>query len=238
MSEQGVSQGHSFEEYLSKSRPSIIADDMIKPGDVLLCYHAGFDAVVWAIKKVTGSPYTHAAIYLGDSQVGDATKGYGGVKRRALKDFLKDYDHVAVFRSQYGWDQERISVLSKFVDDLTGRGTKYNLSQALLYTRIRGKHTATLTEQLEKYFEEGEEVHTDGLKNAYFCSELVVACYIKVGIIGPGATVMYRPTAFSPGELGNDVSFGHIVGYLARPGYSIPVEDPFLTRTTYSTLFG
>lgn len=51
-------------------------------------------------------------------------------------------------------------------------------------------------------------------RGAYFCSELVVAAFIAVGVIAQSAAVVITPEVFSPGDLGKEATFGGFVGYI------------------------
>ena len=75
----------------------------IRAGDVLLCYKdAKFDLVGKGITSVTGSDYTHAAICTSSSAAAEARVS-GGVSKIEIKDLVKRYDHVAVFRQPDAW---------------------------------------------------------------------------------------------------------------------------------------
>ena len=74
----------------------------LRAGDVLLCYKdAKFDPVGGAITHVTNSEYTHAAICIDSCTAAESTV-LGGVAKVKVHDFVKRYDHIAVFRSGPG----------------------------------------------------------------------------------------------------------------------------------------
>ena len=91
-------------------------------------------------------------------------------------------------------------------------------------------------ETLEAYFTRGQKPGKYGA-DGYFCSALVVVCYFTVGILGESMECVDRPELLLPEQLGQNVDFGHIVGYLAPAGYQIPSDDPFVNNPTFQSMF-
>ena len=59
-------------DLLTPPRPGVIGLDQVLPGDMLL--HQGTNKLMpTLIKAATGSPYTHASMYVGDGQGTEAT---------------------------------------------------------------------------------------------------------------------------------------------------------------------
>ena len=64
--------------YWSENRPALrLTVDDLKPGDVLLYRALEEKAHQRAISHATQSPYTHAAIYLGDGKIAHAVTSDG-----------------------------------------------------------------------------------------------------------------------------------------------------------------
>lgn len=215
--------------------PTLIKVSDLRAGDVFLHYRAKRKGVTGAIEAVTGSPYTHASIYLGGDFLAEASPPK--VRKASLSDAMADGSHIAVFRSQCGFGPDRSARLNAFIDQLIQQNTWYDFRGLMGFNRRKESSEATQIERLHEFFENNAPPHN--LTNRpYFCSALVVACYCAVEIIDDSAAVIYSPDFYAPGALGNEPTFGHIVGYLATDGYEVPATDPFLKNTRYKILFG
>ena len=207
-------------------------------GDILLCYNdRKSDVIGYAIDKVTGSRYAHAAIYLGKGLVLESTV-IEGVAEIRVQDFLKRYEHIAVFRQPDAWNGENLELLSKFSKKVLESGAKYNLSGVAKYVRVETKHQKNVMRELELFFV-GKSVPLPTLKKKYFCSELVVDCFVAVGFIMPSTAIFYRSDTFSPVKLANDATFGTFVGYAScNKDHEISEDDEFYNRATFKEIFG
>lgn len=217
----------------------MVSIDELHAGDVLLCYKdAKFDAVGKGITYVTNSEYTHAAICTGSCTVAESTVS-GGVAKVNFQDFVKRYDHVAVFRQPDAWQpQERIHVMNDYIDTIIASGAKYNISDVATFKRRSEVHQFSLTEQLHEFFS-GTYVSEPVEKGCYFCSELVASCFVITGFVAPSAAVVYKSNVMSPGALGRDATFGTFYGYVSSvPNYSVPSTDEFFNASTFSEIFG
>lgn len=75
------------------------------------------------------------------------------------------------------------------------------------------------------------------IKNKYFCSELIVNCFIHTGFISQSAAIMYLPKVYSPGDLSRDPTFGIFYGYLTTEDINtIPIEDVFYYIDNYEDI--
>ncbi|HCE93744.1 MAG TPA: hypothetical protein DEV74_14795 [Acidovorax sp.] len=219
----------------SKLRPQ--PKSILRPGDVLLCRGDGaFDVTRRVIASKTGSQYTHAAIYLGEGMVLEAVRPR--VQKVPLDELLERYAHVAVFRQPDAWMPDRIQALAFFASKSVIAKARYNLGGALKIFDAKADHQNTVYERLDAYFKDPKSVSWSE-KEEYFCSELVVDCYIVAGFIDPSAIAVYQSHTYSPGDLAEDPTFGTFAGYISgRPGYTIPSSDEFYGRTTFDEIFG
>ena len=205
----------------------------LRPGDVLLYRPRKTTAVQRKISDTTNSPYTHAAIYIGNGTIAESVAWpcFIGVRKRNLKESLEGTLCVGVLRSQIGFGHDRPNKLVSFVDDVQKNKTLYNLVAVLDFKK-----------RSENYFENQLSFIRDNYgkvtpykkfaKMSFFCSAFVVACYCVVGIIGNTAQVAYEPEFFSPAGLYRDPTFGWLLGYLVPEGGSIPDKDPLLIEPT------
>jgi hypothetical protein len=214
---------------LAQDGSSLRFDDL-RPGDVLL-YRPKAPAVHQRmISKQSASPYTHAAIYLGDGFVAEALVS-GGVQKNPLGSVLKGAAYVGVLRSQAGFGADRASQLTEFIDQIIAHGRGYDRKGALAWKYTNRDFLASQMEIIARHY--GEFQPADEIaKSAFFCSALVVACFAAVGIIDNSAQVAYPPAAFAPGGLCTDPTFGWALGYLVPEGNSVPEDDPlrFVTQ--------
>jgi cell wall-associated NlpC family hydrolase len=99
----------------------IIKPSDLLPGDVLL-YRPGKEKIHQRkISEATGSPYTHAAIYLGDGLVAESNFPRG-VAKHMLEDAVKGSRCVAVLRSQLCFGGDRPRKLNEFVETVIDKG--------------------------------------------------------------------------------------------------------------------
>ena len=211
--------------------------DQLKAGDVLLCYKAKkYDIVGERIRTVTKSDYTHAAIYIGSNEIAESMTS--GVTITSISEFVRRYDHVAVFRQPDAWSTGRARILRTFVEGLASTGVKYNLSGVLSFKKRQKEHEQTLFAQLNDYFN-GVRASTNQSKESYFCSELVADCFVITGFIQPTAAILYKSDTTSPGALGRDPTFGTFCGYMSHiDNYNVPQDDEFISSTTFNDIFG
>jgi hypothetical protein len=154
-----------------------------------------------------------------------------GVQKKLLTKSIKGTLHVAVLRSQMGFNGNRPLRLSSFVDSVVGKAKLYNFLKAAKFDKISRQY---FDHQLEIIQQNYGSVTSDEdfARQSFFCSSFIVACYIVVCIIGPTAQVAYLPEAFSPGHLYRDPTFGWLLGFLLPPGAAVPEDDPLLVHTT------
>jgi hypothetical protein len=216
---------------------SLIATGQLLGGDVLLCCKdEKFGVASAVVRAKTNSNYTHAAIFIGDGLAAESVP-LGGVRKTAIKDLVARYDHVAVFRQPDAWTPERRALLNLFIDKVIASDAKYNLSGLHGFQKRKDVHELTLHDQLESFFK-GKLLPISRVKEKYFCSELVVDCFVVIGFVDSGASFLYRSDITSPGALGRDPTFGTFYGYLiAHENYKVPNTDEFYNASTYDEIF-
>lgn len=205
-------------------------------GDIILCFNDNEkDIISLAIKKVTGSYYTHAAICLDNYYAAESVNK--GVHKLLIKDIIVRYKHVAIFRQPNAWNEDRVKLLNLFVDDIIRNKANYNTTDVLKFIKNNREHNKTVHDKLDKYFE-GKLKPDDSKKSKYFCSELVVNCLIKTGFIDPSATIIYKGNTFSPIDIGKDPTFGTFFGYVSlKKDFTIPKDDEFYNVPTFNEIF-
>jgi len=217
----------------------LLTSNDLLAGDVLLCYKdAKFDLVGKGIAHVTNSEYTHAAICIDTDTAAESVVG-GGVTKVKIQALTERYDHVAVFRQPDAWrPAERIKALNEFINRIIASKAKYNLWEVATFKTRSEVHQLSLTERLSEYFQ-GTFTPDHVEKGSYFCSELVVDCFVVTGFIEPSAGVVYKSNVTSPGALGRDATFGTFCGYVsAIPNYTVPKTDEFFNASTFHEIFG
>ena len=217
--------------------PSQITQHDLRPGDIFLYYHAFWNPIGQIIKWKTGSPYTHASIYLGDGEIAEATPPK--IRKSTVQEALKNCRYIAVFRSQCGFYDDRTTKLRDFIDRLIQNNSKYDLpgTWAIRNDKRKTNHQIISTELLVDFFE-SVSIPKDRTKNTFFCSALVASCYCEVGIIEPSAEVLLKPELYSPIGLSQEPAFGYVFGYLLKDGDTIKANDPFLQDSSFKTIMG
>lgn len=204
--------------------PEIMQCADLRAGDILLHYGKWWKLRTIIIKAFTGSQYIHASIYLGNGQIAEA---------------MNSCRHIAVFRSQYGFNSQRANLLTTFIDNLINNEAKYDILGAWRsrLNKAMNEHTRTVREKLNDFFN-NKLTLKDHANDSYFCSALVATCYCEVGIIDRSAEVLLNPKTYTPIGLTEEPSFGYIFGYLAKVKYQIPCTDPFLKRSSFREIMG
>lgn len=204
----------------------ILQPSDLRAGDILLYRKGQPDMVSRRIEAATGSPYTHAAIHVGDGEVAEALPP-GGVRKSTVQASIAWSRCVAVLRSQCGFGQERVRRLDEFVRLVLARGRFYALGRVLGFERGSADF---FERQMEIIAKDYGKVATaeEYAQRSFFCSAFVVSCYAAVGIIGDTAQVAYEPDAHSPGHLADENTFGWLLGFLIPEGGSVAADDPVL----------
>jgi hypothetical protein len=187
------------------------------------------------VADATGSKYVHAAIC---SRQNIAAEASGlRVKEIEVETLFDSYDYIAVLHQPDCWSERRVEVLQRFVNDAISRKAKFNSAGLRNFEEKKQIHEENLNDKLHEYFD-GASAGPLAERDAYFCSELVAAAHVAVGILDPGAALVYDPSVQSPGELANDFTFGIFAGYLIPyPEYTIPDDDEFSHASTVSEIF-
>jgi hypothetical protein len=214
-------------------QPKILRVDEVRAGDVCLCFRRqDVDGTAGAkIASTTDSRYTHAAICIGDGRVAEAVSP-DGVHAVPINDWIDDFDHVAVFGhlpNEY-WDPNRITALREYVGELERGRSSFNTAGMLRFEERKADHEHKIHDKLHAFFR-GQLNSGNTSTTCFFCSQFVVTCFIKVGIIDSSAAVVYEPRATAPGTLGRDSVFGYFRGYLLG-SQDVPTTDEFYSETT------
>ena len=200
------------------------------PGDVLLYRASGQKFYQKQITEVTGSPYTHAAIFLGNGLVAESNFPYG-VAKQSVQKSIEGSGCVAVLRSQLGFGGDRPRQLNEFVDSVLEANRFYDLIGVVTFNKAAKQYQENRLDFIRRNYGEVTS-NAEFAKQKFFCSAFVVACYSVAGVIEPSAQVAYVPDMFSPGNLYQDPTFGWVLGYLLPEGGSIPDDDPVQTQGT------
>lgn len=202
-------------------------------GDVLLYRPQKPNVVQKKISAATNSPYTHAAIYIGDGTIAESVAWpcLIGVRKQSVQSSLKRSLCVGVLRTQCGFGKDRATKLTAFVEEVVRKRKFYDLIAARKFPS-EGKHY--FDNQISFIRDNYGKIMPDEKfsKKNFFCSALVVACYSVVGIIGETAQVAYPPELFSPAGLYRDPTFGWLLGHMIPEGGSVPIDDPILVEAT------
>jgi hypothetical protein len=213
-----------------KTSALAITDGDLLPGDVLLYRPRTPNLVQSKISEATGSPYSHAAIYLGGGMIADSRFPLG-VKRRKLSSMMRGAQCVAVLRTQLGFGPRRAFELDAFVTSVVGSRKLYDLLGVRSFEERWAERSHNELDFLRANY--GKVTTKEAFaKRSFFCSAFIVACYTVVGLIGASAQAAYPPDYFAPGHLFEDPTFGWLLGYLVPDHGAVPADDPLLTQAT------
>jgi cell wall-associated NlpC family hydrolase len=115
---KGAVASTTSQEMVIPTNPDMIVGEVdLLPGDVLLYRPRTANLIQCGIMRATGSPYTHAAIYLGDGNIAESVFPQG-VTKCALRKSIDGSQCVAILRSQMGFAGDRPANLAKFVSSV------------------------------------------------------------------------------------------------------------------------
>jgi hypothetical protein len=202
----------------------------LQPGDVLYYRSLHPSPLEDRIARQSGSPYTHAAVYLGNGNVLHAVAD--GVLVEPVST-LQD-GRIGVFRNQSpnGLSAGQVRELNDFANALVATGAEYDLERAGTFFKEREKF---LGSQLEFMIENYGRVTlpAEFAKGPYVCSGIVVAFFTIIGVITPTAQAAYPRKYFAPADLHRDGTFGWFLGYMLPPGDAVDEGDPLQYETSW-----
>lgn len=210
----------------------LVPTDLL-PGDILLYRPATPDRANQRIMTAINSPYTHAAIFLGDGKIAESLIP-DGVAISDVVDSLHGSLCVGVVRTQMGFGGTRQIKLHEFVKAVIAQGLPFHKSALIHFQQASSSFFDQQLEIIRENF--GKSASAEELAaRAYFCSGFITACFEAVGIIDESAQVAYPPEFFSPAHLYEDSTFGWVLGYLMPGGgaVSIPSDDPLRFATSW-----
>jgi hypothetical protein len=197
----------------------------LKPGDILL-YRAQKKSIVSSIIRWwTGSPYSHAAIYLGDGKILEAL--FPRIKINPLK--IQRGGYIGIVRSQYEFGPERVEVLHDFANQLVKNKARYDTLGVLQFIGIKSN---VYRDNIAAVLAGAADIRGDA-RTRYFCSALVARTYCIVGIADESAWSIFLGSLKSPGDIPLDINFGWFLGYLIPPGTTVPNDDPMQKGTIW-----
>ncbi|KAB2884132.1 MAG: hypothetical protein F9K34_09705 [Albidovulum sp.] len=200
------------------------------PGDVLLFRSLRGDKLAKKIAQATNSPYTHAALYLGDGEIVESNPPNIQVRQLTKSDCAAT--QIGVLRSQMTFQNSRVAAVTEFVNRLISTKARYDYQGVVKFKGRNADFHENIISEIQKNYGVSAN-NDDAARKNYFCSALVVACYTASGIIGVTAEVLYPPNIFSPGDLHRDPTFGWFLGYLYPKNSEVPSDDPLLDCTLW-----
>ena len=168
----------------------------LKPGDIILTADNGLKSS--GIRLATLSPVSHAAVYLGDSQVVEAVGE--GIRRRTVADLLAEEVTVVAFRHP-AITAEHINKMNAFATRHVGQ--KYNyvgiMLQAPFTIERRACELPLVPSLVRDFCIRGVAAVQLGLgrNDQFFCSQFVLEAYRSAGLPLTDAD----PRLINPGDL-------------------------------------
>ncbi|QEH38751.1 hypothetical protein OJF2_73570 [Aquisphaera giovannonii] len=158
-----------------KDRPLLNTSDL-KVGDILFSTTSADESNL--IRKLTNSAYSHAALYIGNGKIIDATSK--GVTARELSALTGDATRVGVMRVN-GITTAQAFKAYTTAHELVGKGYNYT---ALGLNAVRKLFDLTNpVSALKRFFLEGyKKGQLPAIGSGYFCSELVIHAYRQANV--------------------------------------------------------
>lgn len=150
----------------------LVSRAALKPGDVLVSTEDG--GISSLIRAATGSPYSHAALYIGGGKIIDATSP--GVTTRSLADLAEPAARVSVIRA-VGLSAAQEQQIVETAKSLLGK--KYNTTG--LVTGVISEFSPAY-QIYRRFWGSGRYGMAGLVGRGYFCSELVIKAYKSAGV--------------------------------------------------------
>lgn len=205
--------------------PKLLDENELLPGDVIFCGQSKKDKATELIQNTTDGVYVHCAIYVGDGKIVDAVRS--GVREIELRSFLSEYAYLAVTRPP-GANPKRSNIIVDFARECVEREFRYNLWGAAFvpireYFNVKSFHSLDFRKRRGP-----KKISRAWLpKKSYFCSELVIECYVKCGYIGEDYSY-FRSSLWSPTGLAEEAVF-QLKGFMSTGGLAaVDPLDPYI----------
>ena len=203
---------------IDRQSPERVGQADLQIADVLFCY-GGVPNIPWQIiSHGSSGPYVHAAVYMGDSLVSEATTK--GVLSTSVSDFVARYKYIAVTRCPgVQGDPALASRVRNFCAYHISSRTKYDFIGACL---------SPAYEILDLMYQRATcrtiSFNWPRSRTRTFCSQFVLDAFVSGGYIPSN---YYALGARSPTALAEE-NFLHFIGYLSNARSLLPlVEDDF-----------
>jgi len=195
-----------------------VGGEFLEPGDILLSWERSVISV--GIRLMTFAPVSHAAVYVGDSQIVDAMRQ--GVRARELAEFLEEAAVVLVLRHPE-LSAEQAAVITEYSVNKSGAGFNFlgialhvPFSIARRVCELPLVHAAIRDACIRTF---GVLHRLAASERRFFCSQLVLQAYRHAGVLVTHAD----PRLISPADIlhmrEDDVSSVAIVTPLRYVGH-------------------
>ena len=195
------------------------------PGDVLLHKSRSPTNYHKFISNYKSSPYTHAAIYLGNGMIAEVASQ---IRESKLSHAVSTSCYIGVVRSPLGFNGRRPIVLRHFIKYLLGGRTGFYF---LLFSNNFMRNNALFTSKeiariCNKY--KYSLIQEGYIRNCHSRAQLIAACFSAVGIISSGTmTKLYELKVYTPELLYSDPTFSWYLGHLIpKGGCIVSNKDP------------
>lgn len=188
--------------------PRLSACDL-RAGDVLL-HEPG--RPTWYEKGIalgTGSPFTHASIYLGENTIAEARLSV--VRTCSVRSPIKRDKTLVVLRQAPELTEVQVDMLRAFVANALKRGARFDFAFPVTYLRSR------FVSKFAKAPASSEPLGPLQPANChkYFCVSFIVDAYCAMGLIDQSERHLYRLGRHAAVDLLTDRKFGQVVGQIS-----------------------
>ena len=138
------------------------------PGDVLVFRPRSPNVIQRAISSATGSPYAHAAIYMGAGFIAESGAPFG-VTKSVLQDSVQGSQCIAVLRSQLGFSGDRPRRLNEFVAAVLERKKFYNFIAVASFSKRSAEYSSNHLEFIRDNYGKVTS-REEFVEQSFFCS--------------------------------------------------------------------
>ncbi|WP_127523718.1 hypothetical protein [Mesorhizobium sp. Z1-4] len=178
------------------------------PGDILLHQPADPRWYERGIAWCTGSPYTHASIFIGNDTIAEAR--LPRVRTCSVSRPIRREKALCVLRRSFELTAAQVESLQAFVEGALKREARFDFAFPYTYYSRRLLH---------KLSGDPRDLTPKGCSEPvncgrYFCTSFIVDSFYAMGLIDRSERRSYRLGGHSPADFLTDEKFGNVIGHI------------------------
>lgn len=184
----------------------------LQAGDILLHQPRNPRWFEKGIALCTGSPYTHASIYIGDNTIAEARLPL--VRLCNVRKPIRREQALCVLRQHSELNANQVGLLKSFVESALSREARFDF--AFPYTYYSRRLMSKLTPGPRRPVPQGPLGPANC--NKYFCTSFIVDAFRAMGLIDRSERNAYRLGRHAAVDFLRDEKFGYVLGHIPGSG--------------------